>query len=198
MLDNSPKVSTVELDLSHAIEDLEPFEQEVANCTNPVEFFDKAAALLMKITEKNEKRAVGFPNILGENESADYVISSLVASQLVHKLKVKIFELFEKKFLMTVDVFFKTENLGIKQKIQTFNVRFSDTIAFKHIEDLCKCGGKTYFADTFERNEQLCFSKKVLTYLIEIKKPKPGDCKYKDWFWMESRKTKDSVSALLV
>ncbi len=168
MFGSSSKVSTVVLDLTCALKDLPAFNK-ASSKASPQEFISNILNFLEKVTEETEKRAEGLSGVLGETASADYVISSLVASQLSIRLKEALFTLFSKKFgshissAMTPQLEVKISKV-LKQNIQTLTI--------KHAKDLCALAGKAgrvYFADSYKFDNTRLLSEKTLNDLTQSK-----------------------------
>ena len=159
MLGSCSKVSTVVLDLTCALKDLPAFYQDSSK-SSPQEFILSMCNFLEKVTTDTEKRAAGLPGVLSEAASADYVISSLVGSQLSVRLKETIFSLFSKKFGTPISSAMTKELLA---KIAEVLRKNTHALAIKHIEDLCAWAGqegRVYFADSYIYNDNALLTKK--------------------------------------
>lgn len=200
MLGNSSKVSKVVLDLTCALKELPGFHKKASS---PEGFILGMCDFLDKVTIDTEKRAAGLPGVLGvlsDAESADYVISSLVGSQLSIRLKEMIFELFSKKFGSHISSAMTSELLDKAAEVLKKNMHALTT---KHTEDLCAWAGqegRVYFADAYKFNQiNIVLADKTLKDLTQIldKKKKSSKLAITEWHWIANRSHDYSVISIL-
>jgi hypothetical protein len=198
MLGSSSKVSTVVLDLTCALKDIPAFNKDSSKLS-PQEFIASLFNFLEKVTKDTEKRAAGLAGVLGEAASADYVISSLVASELSVRLKAALFSLFSKKFgsdmcsSMTSQLYDRGNEV-VKQS--------THVLTLKHAEDLCAWAGeagRVYFADTYKFNNNTLITEKTISDLRHILDKKKGTNKLtkNEWHWIANKSHDYSVISLL-
>jgi hypothetical protein len=140
-LGSSKKVKTKLIDLSAVSEELAAFKtkQEVLPCKTEEDFILQAKALIKQCHAKIESRKLGF-GLLPDGQHADYVISSLVSSQLSILLRDELRLIAKKIFGKKLNSFFAREISDC-----------CDAMIKKHAEDLRHWAGKKgaiYFADT--------------------------------------------------
>ncbi len=198
MLGNNPKVFTVVLDLTCTLEDLQAFNRDFSKSSQLV-FFAGLVDFLNKVAEDTEKRVAGLPGVLGEGESADYVISSLVASQLSRKLIEGLLFLFLKKFGFNIS---PVTTPQLKDTLNKARDESSHALATKHAKDLCAWAGekgRVYLADTYKWNKVVYIHQKTSDELMQILRNRKGAPKVtqKEWHWRTNFWNDYSVTSLL-
>lgn len=169
LLGNSPKVSKVALDLSASLKNIPNFRKETAEITNPDLYIDKIIEFLNNATLE---RAAGLPGVLEEGETADYVISSLVSSQLAIRLKELLFSLYAEKFKSPIQ--FKLMTPAITNKLLPVFAKLSTQLPAKHAEDLAVWAGekgRIYLSDTFTCSGNILLPKRVDELFAAAVKP---------------------------
>jgi hypothetical protein len=146
MLGSSAKVSTMVMDFTFALKDLPAFYKESSK-SSPQQFLFNMCNFLAKVTLKTGNREPGL-----SVESADYVISSLVGSQLALCLKKNILSHFAKKFGQSHNAYMGPllENRSGEELTKCVHA-----LVIKHVEDLCATAGqegRIYFADSYQSN----------------------------------------------
>ncbi len=199
MLGTSEKVSTVVLDLSCALKDLRDFNHDFSQ-SSPDVFSAGVIDFLRKVTDDTEKREAGLPEVLAEGESADYVISSFVATQLSLKLVDALCSMFRKKFGVNMT---STMLPPLLQKGAAVVVENIHTQVTKHARDLCVWAGekgRVYLADgCWNDNDTEFMDQKTINKLGQIFKERKGfkQLTKKVWYWPGHEGTGCSVTALL-
>jgi hypothetical protein len=194
----SPKVSTMTLDLTNSLSDLESFEKEVRqNQFTPSQFINKMQLWIEKLIDDTQSRTAGL-GALESEESADYVISSLVGSQLFTKVKMQFFHLFEEQFHAPIS--------SVINPSQWFNLINTgmEALINKHIDDLLAWAGVSgivYFADSITLKHQNLSVPIVSSSCVEKielhLKEKREKVEERNWHWMENLNSIYDVKALL-
>lgn len=200
MLGSSVKVSTVILDLTCSLKDLHAFYDNTSK-SSPLEFCEKMHSFLEKVIEDINQRAVRLPGVLAETESADYVISSLVGSQLAVRLKEALFAHYLKKFNAPIRSFME-EQKEMEAKLSEVVQRCIHSLAMKHTEDLCAWAGKegrVYLADSYKLNNNPLVSENTFTKISQILEKRKGSDKLttKNWHWFADKNLDYTVYAIL-
>lgn len=201
MLGSSTKVSTVVLDLTCSLKHLHTFYEEASQSTKR-EFRNKIFTFLKKVSEDTTNRAAGLAGILVGEESADYVISSLVASQLSIRLKEALFNLYQKKFVNHIsEVISEIEEKTMWEHIS----EASHLFVMKHVEDLCAwagTNGSVYFADSvnlFQNGQKLCLvtqeTIKCLSDVLRKRKEIPNSLATRQWQWVANERYHYDINA---
>lgn len=182
---NSPKVVTKQKDLSNSFDSLIEFEKSLSEKPTQAEFIEKSVKLVNKVTKETLNRAAGISEVLEKDEKADYVISSLVGSQLAVIFKEVLCSFFENIFKVNL------KQLLMKGKFKEIMLPFEEAhqaVISKHAEDLSSCTkfkGKIYLADTISvNNASLKMNKLFETILNKVSK----DAKLfqGQWKWVKS------------
>jgi hypothetical protein len=197
-LGSSSKVSKVVLDLTCALKDLPAFYTDSSK-SSPQEFISNMGIFLEKVTTDTEQRAAGLPGVLSETTSADYVVSSLVGSQLSIRLKEAMFSLFTKKFGSHISSAMTPQLLA---KLSIVLQKSIHALTIKHTEDLCAWAGpkgRVYFADSYKFNENILVTKKTLNDLAQILDNRKGSntLTQKEWHWIANQNNDYSVMSIL-
>ncbi len=184
MLGSSDKVSKVVLDFTFALKDLPAFWKDSSESTQQ-EFISNISDFMEIVTKNTEKRAAGLPGVLSATRSADYVISSLVASQLTIRLKEDLFSLFSKKFNCHITSVMTPQ---LTEKIADVLLQNMHTLMLKHTQDLCALAGqkgRVYFADSYKNNSIKLIADETLKDLAEILEKRKGTNELieDEWYW---------------
>lgn len=181
---NSPKVIIKQKDLTNSFDSLVEFEKSLSEKPTQAEFIEKSVKLVNKITKETINRAAGISEVLEKDEKADYVISSLVASQLAVNFKDLLFSLFENIFKVNLKQLLMKGSF--KEIIQPFEEIYQATIS-KHTEDVSVCTklkGKIYLADTMSVNDSSLGMQKLFETLIS-KASKDARFTQGQWMWVK-------------
>ncbi len=203
MLNGSTKVSTVVLDFTCSVKNFSSFYENLLTST-PEEFINNSLRFLEKVNVEaaSNLRSARLPGVLAEFEEADYVISSLVASQLSVSLRDGLFSMFKKKFNASIFSFLEDEVLD-----KFFDVlnQVTDTLVIKHVENLSAWAGRkgrVYLADTYsyiyqseniELVSDVAFDK--ITSLLK-KRRATDDLTFKQWHWVANKDHDYTVKAI--
>lgn len=201
-LGNAPKIQCVKHDLSGALEKLSAVETQLLEAPSPLEFVRIANTLFTEIFQKAlTKEARPLPGIK-EGDSVDYVISSLVASQLGIKVKETVFSMFKTRFGYPPNSIAESKDPAT---LQAFS-RFSDLVnicnnalAKRHVDDLCFWAGSVgniYYSDTF-RLDDIPIIGDHTAELIDEALTERGSLIKREWTWPEDQQTFYPVKATL-
>lgn len=185
MLGRSPKVAKVAVDLSASLKLIPDFCLEIETITNN-EYAQKMLTFLLNVAAYANTRAPGLPGVLEEGETADLVISSLVASQLGIRVKEVLFTLYANKFKEHIS---NIINPVVLNKLATSLHTVQHALSTKHLEDLCIFGGekgRIYFADTITFNNSPMLTGKTCEAFEAILRKRWGDVKISQWQWNSS------------
>lgn len=175
-LGSSPKVTKAVLDLSDSLKNIPKFREETAPMTDPNAFADKIADFFQKTTKETIIRE-GFPAVLEERETADYVISSLVSSQLAVRLKALLFSIYQDKFGESMQQ--RLMDPSNEDRILPAYELMATYMPSKHAFDLSKLAGakgRIYLSDTMGAfgGEITLVPPKAQHFIHKIMKPAGG------------------------
>lgn len=196
-LGESPKVKCVELDFTDALRKI-PFKDEELQCSSPTEFFNKANNFLQTITEEAKERARLSLKEIEKEDRVDYVISSLVSSQLGVKLKQIIFHVFTEKLGYSPTSLFSKEQYD---QLAASILACNDLMAKNHVLDICSWAGargNIYYADTFRMGATPMISDSGTREIMTILSKKEKTLVSREWTWVESNQTYYPVKATLL
>jgi hypothetical protein len=155
---DSPKVTTVETDLTRLVATLTLFQSKVRQqATTHADFIKWNTVFYQHAAQEIEKQSTVAP-LAKEIEKSDYVISSLVASELVPKIQSIIFQMFEKHFGIPAGDFshkksmiiFEQLPIDLQQDLNIAKKKCEYLLTKRHVQHLVNCTteqGKIYFAD---------------------------------------------------
>lgn len=194
---NSQKITIISQDLSCTNERLESFRREVEQHQyRHDEFYRHAARFVTELIADIEAMPPGIAGILAEGESADYVVSSLVASQLPAKINKYLFRVISACYKYDMEEF--SGHAQIKD-LEELLSQLNRVMVKKHLSDLFACAGQhggVYFADTFKLNNTLVIHPDVQEDLRKTFSQRVHG-KTGNWHWMEDLKRIYTVGAFL-
>lgn len=200
---NSPKVVTVTMDLSNSYHDLILFEKEMESQNRtPSEFFDQFFSIFEKAMKDKHETMRNIEGALQKNERADYVVSSLVGSQLALELQGSVTFAFEKIFKTKADSFL-TSHSNYEDKFVDYVRKGIIEITKSHLKDLFIWAGSSgcvYFSDTFSQpNYTLIDIGEIRKFLNSVKE-KEKTIQERNWHWIRDKSKDDTyfVHAFLI
>jgi hypothetical protein len=145
MLGKSEKVALVVQDVARAFQGLSAFQKKKEKASSR-EYLEAMFTFLEEVAADTQKRSAGLSGILAEGETADYVISSLVGTELGDNLKSILLSSYKKKFGSAFPVSELTPDREEKWR------RCLEVLTIKHAEDLWSLSGqkgRVYCANTY-------------------------------------------------
>lgn len=183
---NNPKVVTRTIDLTSTLNDLMAFESGFTEDLSVPECIEKVNSLFKKIIKDTRNKPVPF-GILEKGETADYVISSLVGSELARMICQNIAYIFSRRF----------ENPPFEILVRPSSEKLLDALAMKHIKDLSAFvnpSGRVYFADKIITPD--C-KKSFNAFTNEMRKKDKIIFEVKEWPIAINSKINGNVKAIL-
>jgi len=195
----SQKVTAVKMDLSFASKLLQAFMDEVGqNRWKPIPFYEKVVQLFTQIIEHVSREPdISFP--LEAEESIDFLISSLTASQLATKVKLCVYLMMQECFRVSAVDFIAGLGHEKREILQKVSLQLNAVMIKRHASQLFACAGRhgsIYLADAVRLNEE---DQLILPdTLLDLKETfGQENWQERNWHWVQDPEHVYSIHAFL-
>lgn len=196
---DSQKVTTMKMDLSFASKLLQSFMDEVGqNNWKPIEFYEKVVQFFTQLIEHVTRAGISFP--LEQDESIDFIISSLTASQLAMKVKLCVYLMIQERFHISAVDFISGLGNQKREVLQKLSLELNAVMIKRHVSQLFACAGKhgnVYLADVvmLDGMEEPLISPDILLDLEQTFGQE--NWQERNWHWVQDPEHVYSIQAFL-